>query len=40
MEMISMMMAQLGYIPPLVGAWLPILFFIIVGILLLRGAKT
>jgi lipopolysaccharide export system permease protein len=40
MEMICMMMAQLGYIPPIIGAWLPILFFIIVGLFLLRGAKT
>jgi lipopolysaccharide export system permease protein len=40
MEMICMMMAQLGYIPPIVGAWLPILFFTAVGLLLLRSAKT
>jgi lipopolysaccharide export system permease protein len=40
MEMISMMMAQLGYIPPLAGAWFPVASFIAIGILLLRGAKT
>jgi lipopolysaccharide export system permease protein len=40
MEMISMMMARLGYIPPLVGAWFPVLTFIIAGVLLLRNAKT
>jgi lipopolysaccharide export system permease protein len=40
MEMICMMMAQLGYIPPMVGAWLPILFFTAVGLFLLRSAKT
>jgi lipopolysaccharide export system permease protein len=40
MEMISMMMAQLGYIPPIVGAWLPILFFTVVGLFLLQKAKT
>jgi lipopolysaccharide export system permease protein len=40
MEMISMMMARLGYIPPIVGAWFPIVFFTVVGLLLLRGAKT
>jgi lipopolysaccharide export system permease protein len=39
-EMISMMMAKLGYIPPLVGAWFPVTLFIVAGVLLLRGAKT
>lgn len=39
-EMISMMMAKLGYIPPVVGAWFPILTFIGIGIALLRTAKT
>jgi lipopolysaccharide export system permease protein len=40
MEMISMMMAKLGYIPPLAGAWFPVGVFILLGILLLRNAKT
>ncbi|MDR1949041.1 MAG: LptF/LptG family permease [Spirochaetaceae bacterium] len=40
MEMISMMMARLGYIPPIVGAWFPVVIFIIFGVLLLRNAKT
>ncbi|MDR3131335.1 MAG: LptF/LptG family permease [Treponema sp.] len=40
MEMISMMMARLGYIPPIVGAWFPIVFFSALGILLLQSAKT
>jgi lipopolysaccharide export system permease protein len=40
MEMITMMMARLGYIPPLAGAWFPVGVFIIIGILLLRSAKT
>jgi lipopolysaccharide export system permease protein len=39
-EMISMMMAKLGYIPPLAGAWFPVALFIILGALLLRNAKT
>jgi lipopolysaccharide export system permease protein len=39
-EMISMMMAQLGYISPFVGAWFPVLVFIVVGVLMLRHAKT
>jgi lipopolysaccharide export system permease protein len=40
MDMITMMMAKLGYIPPFAGAWFPVFFFVITGILLLRGAKT
>jgi lipopolysaccharide export system permease protein len=39
-EMISMMMAKLGYIPPMVGAWFPVALFIIAGTMLLRNAKT
>ncbi|GHV84190.1 permease [Spirochaetia bacterium] len=40
MEMISMMMARLGYIPPVVGAWFPVFFFTAVGIVLVRYSKT
>jgi lipopolysaccharide export system permease protein len=40
MEMISMMMARLGYIPPLVGAWFPIIVFSTLGLILLQSAKT
>ena len=40
MEMISMMMAQLGYIPAPTGAWFPVVTFIVAGLLLLRTAKT
>jgi len=39
-EMITMMMARLGYIPPFVGAWFPVFTFTTVGFLLLRTAKT
>ena len=39
-EMITMMMAKLGYIPHIVGAWFPVAVFITVGLMLLRGAKT
>ncbi|GHV29640.1 membrane protein [Spirochaetia bacterium] len=39
-EMITMMMAKLGYIPPIMGAWFPVLVFIILGILMVRSAKT
>ena len=40
MEMISMMMARLGYIHPFIGAWFPVAVFIAAGVLLLRSAKT
>jgi lipopolysaccharide export system permease protein len=40
MEMISMMMAKLGYIPPLAGAWFPVMVFIVLGLMFLRSAKT
>jgi len=39
-EMLSMTMAGLDYIHPFVGAWFPVLIFIIIGLLLLRSAKT
>ncbi|MDR2619074.1 MAG: LptF/LptG family permease [Treponema sp.] len=40
MEMISMMMAKLGYIPPFIGAWFPVIVFIILGLFLIQSAKT
>jgi lipopolysaccharide export system permease protein len=40
MEMISMMMAKLGYIQPFIGAWFPVFSFIVIGFFLLRSAKT
>jgi len=40
MEMITMMMAKLGYIPAAIGAWFPVVVFIAIGLLLVRGAKT
>ena len=40
MEMVSMMMARLGYIPPLAGAWFPVAVFIVIGFLFLRTVKT
>ncbi|MCL2043579.1 MAG: LptF/LptG family permease [Treponema sp.] len=39
-EMITMMMARMGYIPPFIGAWFPVAVFVIIGALLLAGAKT
>jgi lipopolysaccharide export system permease protein len=40
MEMITMMMARLGYIPPFWGAWFPVGTFMAGGLALLRSAKT
>jgi len=39
-EMLSMTMAGLKYIPPIVGAWFPVFIFIILGLILLWSAKT
>ena len=39
-EMITMMMARLGYIHPFIGAWFPVIMFITLGTLLLKSAKT
>jgi len=39
-EMLSMTMAESNYIHPFVGAWFPVLLFIFIGIMLIRGAKT
>jgi lipopolysaccharide export system permease protein len=39
-EMLTMMMARMGYIPPIIGAWFPVFVFIIVGFFLLKTAKT
>jgi lipopolysaccharide export system permease protein len=39
-EMLSMTMAGLNYISPLAGAWFPVVLFILIGIILLRSAKT
>jgi len=39
-EMITMMMAKLGYIPAFIGAWFPVVVFISLGLWLLKGAKT
>jgi lipopolysaccharide export system permease protein len=40
MEMITMMMAKLGYIPTIIGAWFPVVIFIAIGLWLVKGAKT
>ena len=40
MEMITMMMAKLGYIHPFIGAWFPVIVFIALGMALLKSART
>ena len=39
-QMLSMMLAKLGYIDPLVGAWAPVGIFTILGLVLVRHART
>ena len=39
-EMLSMTMAGFNYIHPLAGAWFPVVLFFIIGMILLKSAKT
>lgn len=39
-QMISTMLAKLSYIPPLAGAWAPVFIFIVIGIIMIRFART
>ena len=39
-QMITMLMARFGTIPPLFGAWFPVFLFIVISCILLRYAKT
>lgn len=39
-EMVSVLFAKQGYLPPLAGAWLPLLGFTLFGLLLLRRVKS
>lgn len=39
-QMITMLMARFGAIPPLTGAWVPVFLFIAISCLLLKYAKT
>jgi lipopolysaccharide export system permease protein len=39
-EMVTMMLGRLGYIPPFLGAWFPVFLFIVIGAVLVRYAKT
>jgi lipopolysaccharide export system permease protein len=35
MEMVTMLLGEMGYIPPILGAFTPVVFFILVGAVLL-----
>ena len=39
-EMLCMTMAGLNYFHPFIGAWFPVFLFIVIGLFLLRSAKT
>jgi lipopolysaccharide export system permease protein len=39
-EMLSMMSAKVGMLPPLAGAWIPVIMCVLGGVFLLRNAKT
>jgi lipopolysaccharide export system permease protein len=39
-EMVSMMMAQIGTIPPFAGGWAPVIFFMFIGAVMIRFSKT
>ncbi len=39
-QMVTMLMAKFGYLTPLAGAWLPVIVFIGISIVLLRFART
>ena len=40
LQMVSMLFAKWEYISPLIGAWFPVLFFIVASIIILRYART
>lgn len=39
-QMVTMLLAQFGYISPFIGAWFPVILFIILSIILLKFART
>nr|WP_281389022.1 LptF/LptG family permease [Spirochaeta isovalerica] len=39
-QMVMSLMAKMGFLPPLAGAWIPVVVFLIVGSALFRTAKT
>lgn len=40
MQMVTMLLSQFGYISPVVGAWFPVIVFIVLSIVLLKFART
>jgi len=39
-QMVMSLMAKMGHLPPLAGAWIPVVAFLLVGSALLHKAKT
>lgn len=39
-QMVMTLLAKMGYLPPLFGAWIPVIAFLFIGTLLFRTAKT
>lgn len=39
-QMVTMLLAQFGYLSPFLGAWFPVILFIFISIVLLRFART
>lgn len=39
-QMISMLMAKFGMLPPLMGAWFPVVLFIVISVVLLKYSRT
>lgn len=39
-QMVTMLMAKFGVLSPMMGAWLPVLLFVVISIVLLRYART
>ena len=39
-QMVTMLLAQFGYLSPFLGAWFPVILFIVISIILLRFART
>ncbi len=40
MQMVTMLLAKFGYIQPLAGAWIPVIFFIALSAILIRYTRT
>ena len=40
MQMVTMLLSQFGYISPVIGAWFPVIIFVVLSIVLLKFART